>query len=245
MFFYKPFEPNQIPGCQLWLDSQDTRTLTFSSSNIVQQWNDKSGNNRHFTQVTVASQPTWNPATGLTFDGVNDTLLSPATFPIGVFTKIFVVKTSAVGFLASQGSDCYIWTNSGSTFEVGKPGVGTSGKNISGGWLNNNKLKNVFWTFGGTHATNLIYVNGVLRTSTNSVIGEPGTGTITGQISLMSRASSSHLAGNLYEVCIFGRVLTSDEIKLMMVYMRNKYANTSLLDANASPILDANLDFTF
>jgi hypothetical protein len=46
----------------LWLDAADTSTITASGSS-VSQWNDKSGNARHFIQSTAASQPTTGTAT--------------------------------------------------------------------------------------------------------------------------------------------------------------------------------------
>ena len=109
MFFNKPFEPNQLPGCQLWLDSQDSRTLTFSSSNIVSQWNDKSGNNRHVSQATVSAQPTWNIATGLTFDGVNDALFGegiPGTdYSFFIVYKMITTGGTRSMFSTGTGSD--------------------------------------------------------------------------------------------------------------------------------------------
>jgi len=41
----------------LWLDASDTATITASLGS-VSQWDDKSGNGRHFAQGTAAAQPT-------------------------------------------------------------------------------------------------------------------------------------------------------------------------------------------
>jgi hypothetical protein len=62
---------------QLWLDAADTATIT-ESSGAVSQWDDKSGNGRHFTQATGANQPatgtnTRNGLNVISFDG-NDFL---------------------------------------------------------------------------------------------------------------------------------------------------------------------------
>ena len=43
----------------LWLDAADASTVT-TVSGLVSQWNDKSGNNRHFTQTTPGNRPTYN-----------------------------------------------------------------------------------------------------------------------------------------------------------------------------------------
>jgi hypothetical protein len=47
----------------LWLDANDSATIT-QSSGAVSQWNDKSGNGRNFTQSTSANRPTY-ASTGL------------------------------------------------------------------------------------------------------------------------------------------------------------------------------------
>lgn len=54
---YQQWTPAALPGLALWLDSSDASTFTFSSGSLVSQWNDKSGFGRHFTQATVANQP--------------------------------------------------------------------------------------------------------------------------------------------------------------------------------------------
>lgn len=61
------FLPTEFSGLALWLDAADTATIT-ESSGAVSQWDDKSGNGRHFTQATGANQP----ATGTnTRNGLN------------------------------------------------------------------------------------------------------------------------------------------------------------------------------
>lgn len=67
------FSPSDISGLQLWLDANDSATITHSS-NAVSQWNDKSGNSRHFTQSSAGAKPTTNTRTlnsknMLDFDG--------------------------------------------------------------------------------------------------------------------------------------------------------------------------------
>ncbi len=59
------FTPNQISGCQLWLDAADTKTLTLSGSNVT-QWRDKSTNLNHFSSAGVSTSPTTGTYNGLT-----------------------------------------------------------------------------------------------------------------------------------------------------------------------------------
>ena len=74
--------PAQI-ATALWLDAADTATIT-SSANAVTQWNDKSGNNRHFAQATPGVRPSTNVDTRngnnvLTFAGSFLTSVNPNT----------------------------------------------------------------------------------------------------------------------------------------------------------------------
>lgn len=82
----------------LWLDAEDASTITLNGS-TVSQWSDKSGNSRHFTQATAASQPTYNATVlggkpALTFDGTSDFMSAGDTLDVGVngLTIMSVVK---------------------------------------------------------------------------------------------------------------------------------------------------------
>jgi hypothetical protein len=52
------WDPSRITTA-LWLDAADASTIT-ESGGLVSQWDDKSGNNRHFTQATPANRPTYD-----------------------------------------------------------------------------------------------------------------------------------------------------------------------------------------
>lgn len=61
----------------LWLDAADASTVSVATG--VSEWRDKSGNNRHFTQSTPASQPAYNRngingLGSISFDPTNDAL---------------------------------------------------------------------------------------------------------------------------------------------------------------------------
>lgn len=81
------FSPFAISGLALWLDASDASSITLTGS-TVNQWNDKSGNARHFTQGTTASQPTYGTYLsypGLYFNGAN--LMSNAYSHTGIFGR--------------------------------------------------------------------------------------------------------------------------------------------------------------
>ena len=66
--------PDDLDNLEVWLDASDDSSVTHSS-NSVSQWNDLSGNGRHFTQGTSAEQPTYNNGSDyIEFDGSDDEL---------------------------------------------------------------------------------------------------------------------------------------------------------------------------
>jgi hypothetical protein len=90
-----------VAGYSLWLDGKDATQFTFSSGSVVSSWKDKSGNNYHFDQATVANQPT-RAGTGLvSFDGSNDALVAGSKFMNnmhnGGANTLFIVFNSTSG----------------------------------------------------------------------------------------------------------------------------------------------------
>jgi hypothetical protein len=75
-----PITPPPVAGYSLWLDGKDSTAFTFSSSNVVSSWLDKSGNAYNFSQATVAKQPTRGATGLLSFDGSNDVLVAATKF---------------------------------------------------------------------------------------------------------------------------------------------------------------------
>ncbi len=106
----------------LWLDAEDAASITLNGS-TVSQWNDKSGNNRHASQATAASQPTrtlngLGGRTVLTFDGVDDFL--NATFTLTNFS------VGMVGTLTANTAIIYY------PLGFGSPPSGSAGLSVGG-----------------------------------------------------------------------------------------------------------------
>lgn len=118
----KLWRPDELGAdLALWLDAEDTSTITLSGSN-VSQWDDKSGNNHHVIQSTASNQPTYQPT------GFNS---KPTVF----FDAIDDLLTCATTTVSSQGDLFY-----GAAFEMlsstgnWRPIVGTdTGENSSNG----------------------------------------------------------------------------------------------------------------
>ena len=106
-----PWTPAQITTA-LWFDAADAATVT-TSSNLVDQWNDKSGNGRNLSQ-TSSSRPTYN-ATGqnnlgiIQFNGAGTHLQRNQTDLSSDWTCVIAgtnYNTAALGAeFVAQGSD--------------------------------------------------------------------------------------------------------------------------------------------
>lgn len=107
---HRAFEPSDIAGLSLWLDAttglfdatSGGNPVTTDASSVA-RWEDQSGNSRHITQTTLASQPILKTAIQngkniIRFDGTNDILRRTGAFvhAQGAAT-IFVVVSANSG----------------------------------------------------------------------------------------------------------------------------------------------------
>jgi len=87
-----PLNPSSISNLALWLDAADTATIT-TSSGYVTQWNDKSGNSRHASNVgtgVVSGGTTLNGRNTINF--ANGSYLRTPSFTMDTITRtVFVV----------------------------------------------------------------------------------------------------------------------------------------------------------
>lgn len=107
---HRAFEPSNIAGLSFWLDATTGLFDATSGGNpvttdggSVARWEDQSGNSRHITQSTLASQPILKTAIQngkniIRFDGTNDILRRAGAFvhAQGAAT-IFVVVSANSG----------------------------------------------------------------------------------------------------------------------------------------------------
>lgn len=92
------FLPSDISGLKLWLDADDLATITKDGSDLVSQWDDKSGEGNDVSQATGSKQPLWvdsvqNGRPIIRFDAVDD-FLNRTTFVNGALSQtntIFIV----------------------------------------------------------------------------------------------------------------------------------------------------------
>lgn len=85
-------------GCCLWLDANDTTSMTIANGNQISQWNDKSGNARHMTRQGTASAltlQTLNATRYVQFDNAtaNNVYMNTTKFTQLPLMSIFMVFT--------------------------------------------------------------------------------------------------------------------------------------------------------
>jgi hypothetical protein len=103
--YYSAFTPQIVPGVRAWYDSADSNSMILVGS-AVSQWNDKSGNNYHATQVNAGNRPTFG-GSGVSFRAVNSNFLDiaiPWTTTFSVFLVGEADSSDVSGYFFSQGS---------------------------------------------------------------------------------------------------------------------------------------------
>lgn len=162
--------PDEITNLVLWLDADDTDTITLDGSNNVEQWNDKSGNDRHAVQSDSGDRPGFSNNT-VQFDGTNR-LVGPALGISGsAAVSIFIVvkrnsmsqiaNSAVFGFGSSAGTGGKL-----KRYSIDEIGLGTrfnNGNKICTDPTNSTD-KFIFFgsnAAGANYGNHLIYCNGV------------------------------------------------------------------------------------
>jgi hypothetical protein len=218
----RPFQPIDVPGCQLWLDGADTGSMTFSSGSNLSVWKDKSGYGNNFS------------LTSGTTSNINDGGYSVVNFPSGAIMSSanqITFTTSSAFFIVSK-----LTSLSASTISMV---VGFT--NINDGDLTFVRY-NPSAILNGTAATttserdlgnNNYYVNGTFNPSTfgsnvylnvYSIIGtvSPITGG-TSFLTLSSGFSSRFFIGNIAEFLYYPGGVTSSQRQQVEGYLAHKW----------------------
>jgi sugar lactone lactonase YvrE len=240
------FSPTSIAGCQLWFDASDTASLTPSSITTgtkVSQWNDKSGNNRHMSNSTAASQPTYSTSNfngslpSVYFRGNNEVGTTNANILSNAASTVLNSTTwdIYVAFKPTGGQEAIFWNDPTSAVVVIAGNTKVYDANYSilyGGWR---LAPNDGACRGGECQLFQAY-------STGTTIGKrvnggfEGSQTQTASFSWPSRSSNSELSfcrpssggwseGNLAiaEVIVYNSVLSDANRSNVQTYLTNKW----------------------
>ena len=216
------FNPKQISGLALWMDSQAYNASTGT-------WSDKSGNARDFSQGTVGNRPivsavTQNGRAILEFDGSNDQLIHSSNFLQTANSTMFAAFRRLAG---NYGGVIASANNSDSS-----PGilVETSRGAIRG--FNNAALAglnavDVFNITSGTVTAGavVLFTNGT-QISTSAASGALDTSGTTTAIGSYRTTAANYLNGYIGEIIVYTRVLTALERRTVEGYLGKKWGIT-------------------
>jgi prepilin-type N-terminal cleavage/methylation domain-containing protein len=214
-------EPARVPssGLKLWLDANDLSTITKDGSNKVSAWNDKSGNGNHVTQTTSSFQPEYvassniNDHPAMRFDGsLTYFNLSSFTSP-ATHTKFIVFKSSSSGIQR-------IWFRS----RVGEVFILNTGTLSidNGATVNNSNYTHQAITIGSlvfNSTSSEVYVNG-----SNVETGNSGTNSSTSNVTIGQGSGTYYYSGDIAEILVYDRVLSTVERQAVEAYLIDKYA---------------------
>ena len=217
--------PRTIPGLQIWLDANDSNFMTFSASNALSQWRDKSSNN--FVFNTINGNPLLlsdNFKQGVFFNSALSNLMrTTTTVP---FTSN-VTTVFAVGSLTSTMVGISMMISFGSLQDVSLR-FGNVGQNTNDFFYSNainyNGSNPTSYPAG---PTNYFVANGVL----GPVIGG-ATASSNLQLSSDSFSYTRAYHGYINEVIIYSNTLTSAQRLQVEGYLAWKWGVLPRFPAN-------------
>lgn len=233
--WYSNFEPRYIPGCTLWLDAADSRTITLSGSDVT-QWNDKSTSANNATG-TAGSYPTYtdtqNSKNVITFNGSTQYLSfsNPSTLPTGTidFSVFMVAKTNDINSATSQYFICWRTAASAQGYSVNiRTGFQRLYQEYNGGSVSYDTTytTNSYFVFSHLSSTsaNNPYINGTLFTfaSTGAYNIGISDAALVGARTL-NPSLLSPLKGTIGEILIYKRLLTTSERQQLEGYLGWKW----------------------
>jgi hypothetical protein len=226
--------PTNLPkGMMLWLANNAGVVATGSAVNL---WEDQSGNANNAVQSIGASAPVLvnggNGQQALRFNG-SSTFMSISSLPIDGLTgmAIFTVSSCSADTTASYGTypllnwpETAYWGatffgtyRSFSEFRFGTMQVGNE-NNVSMAFNRTNSFGLNEWTHSG--ATDSMFLNG--QTVTTLTGKSPNIAGV-GMSAIIGRQASSYYPGDVSEIIVYNRALSTAERQAVEQYLMTKY----------------------
>jgi hypothetical protein len=212
------FNPKSIAGLRLWLDADDSSTITLNGSD-VSEWRDKSGNNRHASQETASFQPAFtsnalNGRSALTFGSGGVKLLETTSFASNQPTVLFAVAaTNTQGNLIDGiGNRQFIVAGGGAA--VGYGSVGTTVVLFTTAWTLAGRIVAVRLD----STSSFIRVDGTQFANADANTGNINSGFRIGAFN----STAASWQGLVAEFLIYGS-LTTSEIQAVEKYLSKKW----------------------
>lgn len=231
------FDPRSIANLGLWLDASDASTITIATG--VSEWRDKSGNGRNFLQGVGNNQPVvrtngQNNRNTLEFDGDNDSLTGPAGFSLTDTHSIIAVVRPDIRKIAgllsgSVTNSNLIYGDGSSSFSGTKFGAFGVARAVYGGGTITTGSFQVFAAVlsGGTLPTNLsMFTNGTGGVATVETAGTAPGAAITASLLIGTTLSNQFWNGDIAEMLIWTRALSTAERSLIERALGKKWGIT-------------------
>jgi hypothetical protein len=218
--------PLPLTDLRLWLKA-DGLLARQGTNNLARTWFDQSGYTNDATQPTIASQPLWvdNAINGLPvvrFDGVNDNFPLPNVLNGTTQSEVFIVLKAAADMPVADKSLWFFGApNSGGRYPAAD-GTITEGYGSS-------ILRNIGNPTQPLDQYHLFNVAGAANYWSARINGEVQSQAYANTYSVWTTPSlgygqSLYFAGDMAEVMIFNRVLSSSERETVEGYLSLKYA---------------------
>jgi len=233
--------PTDLPvkgGLLLWLDAADDSTFSYSSGTEVSQWRDKSGNNFHANQATVAYQPgrtsVNNGRKSINFIAGNfDYLTITSGISVPNDVSIFIIykpttQTNQYAVLIDNYHAAVTYTgfviqrnSNASTFYYANGNGSAYLDTASSQWSYTDNVIGIL-SLNKSSSTATPYANGTAQSSStvNAAIVQSTTGLVIGSL---ASGTSRFYNGDMCEILIFNRSLSSTEMKQVHTYLGQKW----------------------
>ena len=234
------FVPTSLSGLALWLDAG--QITGAADATAVATWQDRSGNARDATQITLAKQPIYRSTGALLtpsgkpvvqFDGVSSQLVSasPSGFPTGnADVTMFVVFETTTTSINTQVAFSYGVAGTRQAPHVGISGSATTA--LFGAYADD-------LAFAETNPLNTFHVSSYVYTSADTTVR----GLVDGGVNSGSRVlaaapnwgvgpfyvggffglSGFYVMGAIAEVVVYSRALSTTERQQCEAYLKAKH----------------------
>jgi len=229
-----------IPGCVLWFDAADTRTMTFSD-NTITSWRSK-GSATVSTNVvaggfTNPTYTTYNSLPAVEFNGTSTYIQTGNVSVPGTGTTWITCSVNLTPVTASTPVDSSVVLATESPSEKSIRYIQTGGNSYYA--INSNVANTVTFLRGKTNE-NANGIRGFMDTSAFFTGFTNGTQTVSNttalnylptvnQPFLMGKWASGFLNGYIYESLVYNRVLTLTEYRQVEGYLAQKWGFTGSL----------------
>lgn len=246
---YSLFDPRSIPNCRLWLDANDSSTITKSNGTNISSWRDKSSGGFNATNASTGpTTVTTGNRTYLSFNGSSNFLETNLTLTANAHTIMIVYRptannASSNSLLRAQVSAGYIvfpyytGTTLKNAYITSFDGTGVGSLDVSNSTLDpaaSTTSHNVV-SISIASGSQSIYNNGELKVTTTQSISA----TTSDPFDIgawVGSPTSQYYTGQLAEVIIYNRTITSTERIQLEGYLAWKWGLQGNLVAGHSYI---------